>query len=87
MDEIRTEWLMSLPRIPVFLTALEINLPNGSFLKNFLYTKHHNLLFAGVYCDEKRFISKTVILMVFCRGITELPLKISFFLIVPILSL
>ena len=54
MDEIRTEWLMTLPRIPVFLTALEINLPNGSFLKNFLYTKHHNLLFAGVYCDEKR---------------------------------
>ena len=63
MDEIRTEWLMTLPRIPVFLTALEINLPNGSFLENFLYTKHHNLLFAGVYCDEKRFISRTVTIL------------------------
>ena len=63
MDEIRTEWSMTLPRIPVILTALEINLPNGSFLKNFLYTKHHNMLFAGVYCHEKRFISRKVTIL------------------------
>ena len=44
MDEIRTEWLMTLPRIPLFLTALEINLPNGSFLKDFSCTKLHLLV-------------------------------------------
>ena len=59
MDEIRTEWSMTLPRIPAFLAALEINLPNGSFLKDFSCTKNY-LVFAGVYCNEKRFISRTV---------------------------
>ena len=59
MDEIRTEWSMTLPRIPAFLAALEINLPNISFLKDFPFTKSH-LVFAGVYCNEKRFISRTV---------------------------
>ena len=63
MDEIRREWLMTLPRIPAFLAALEINLPNGSFLKDFLCTKHHYLVFAGVYCNEKRFISRTVTIL------------------------
>ena len=59
MDEIRTEWSMTLPRIPAFLAALEINLPNSSFLKDFSCTKSH-LVFAGVYCNEKRLISRTV---------------------------
>ena len=62
MDEIRTEWSMTLPRIPAFLAALEINLPNGSFLKDFSCTKHH-LDFAGVYCYEKRFVSRTVTIL------------------------
>ena len=44
MDEIRPERLMTLPRIPEFLTALEINLPNGSFLKDFSCTKLHYLV-------------------------------------------
>ena len=44
MDEIRIEWLMTPPRIPEFLTALEINLPNGSFLKDFSCTKLHHLV-------------------------------------------
>ena len=44
MDEIRTEWLMTLLRIPEFLAALEINLPNGSFLKDFSCTKLHHLV-------------------------------------------
>ena len=56
MDEIRTECLMTLPRIPAFLTALEINLLNGSFLKDFSCT-------GGVYCNEKRFISRTVTML------------------------
>ena len=43
MDEVRIEWLMTLLRIPEFLTALEINLPNGSFLKDFSCTKLHHL--------------------------------------------
>ena len=63
MDEIHTEWLMTLPRIPEFLAALEINLPNGSFLKDFSCTKHHHLVFAGVYWNEKRFISRTVTIL------------------------
>ena len=52
MDEIRTEWLMTLPRITEFLAALELNLPSDSFLKDFSCTKHHHLVFAGVYCNE-----------------------------------
>ena len=44
MDEVRVEWLMTLLRIPDFLTALEINLPNGSFLKDFSCTKLHHLV-------------------------------------------
>ena len=63
MDKIRTEWSMTLPHIPAFLTALEINLLNGSFLKDFSCTKHHHLVFAGVYCNEKRFISRTVTIL------------------------
>ena len=59
MDEIRIQWSMTLPRIPAFLAALEINLPNGSFLKDFSCIKNH-LVFAGVYCNENRFISRTV---------------------------
>ena len=31
MDEIRIEWLMTPPRIPEFLTALEIKKKNGLF--------------------------------------------------------
>ena len=62
MDEIRTEWSMTLPRISAFLAALEINLPNGSFLKDFSCTKHH-LVFAVVYCNEKRFVSRTVTIL------------------------
>ena len=42
-----------------FLAALEINLPNDSFLKDFSCIKNH-LVFAGVYCNENRFISRTV---------------------------
>ena len=68
MDEIRTEWLMTLPRIPEFLAALEINLPNGSFLKDFSCTKHHHLVFAGVYCNEKQFISRTVTILQLSLG-------------------
>ena len=37
MDEIRKEWLMTLSCIPAFLATLEINLPNGSLLKDFSY--------------------------------------------------
>ena len=44
MDEIRTEWLMTLPRITEFLAALELNLPSDSFLKDFSCTKHHHLV-------------------------------------------
>ena len=44
MDEVRVEWLMTLLRIPEFLTALEINLPNGSFLKDFSCTKLQHLV-------------------------------------------
>ena len=44
MDEVRIEWLMTLLLIPEFLTALEINLPNGSFLKDFSCTKLHHLV-------------------------------------------
>ena len=62
MDEIRTEWSMTLPRIPAFLAALEINLPNGSFLKDFSCTKHH-LVFASVYCNEKRFVPRAVTIL------------------------
>ena len=63
MDEICTEWLMTLPRIPAFLTALEIKLLNGSFLKDFSCIKYHHLVFVGVYCNEKRFISRTVTIL------------------------
>ena len=49
MDEISTEWLMTLPRITEFLAALELNLPCDSFLKDFSCTKHHHLVFAGVF--------------------------------------
>ena len=63
MDEIRTEWLMTLPRIPEFLAALEIKFPNGSFLKDPLCTKHHHLVFSGVYCNEKWFIARTVTIL------------------------
>ena len=68
MDEVRVEWLMTLLRIPEFLTALEINLPNGSFLKDFSCTKHHHLVFAGVYCNEKQFISRTVTILQLSLG-------------------
>ena len=43
MDEIRTEWLMTLPRITEFLAALEINLPSDIitwFLLVFTATKN-----------------------------------------------
>ena len=63
MDEIRTEWLMTLPRITEFLAALELNLPSDSFLKDFSRTKHHHLVFAGVYCNEKQFISRTLTIL------------------------
>ena len=63
MEEIRKEWLMTLSCIPAFLATLEINLPNGSLLKDFSCTKHHHLVFASVYCNEKRFISRTVTML------------------------
>ena len=63
MDEISTEWLMTLPRITEFLAALELNLPCDSSLKDFSCTKHHHLVFAGVYCNEKQFISRTLTIL------------------------
>ena len=63
MDEISTEWLMTLPRITELLAALELNLPCDSFLKDFSCTKHHHLVFAGVYCSEKQFISRTLTIL------------------------
>ena len=46
-----------------FLAALELNLPSDSFLKDFSRTKHHHLVFAGVYCNEKQFISRTLTIL------------------------
>ena len=68
MDEISTEWLMTLPRITEFLAALELNLPCDSFLKDFSCTKHHHLVFAGVYCNEKQFISRTLTILQLSLG-------------------
>ena len=44
------------------------NFPNGSFLKDSSCTKHHHLVFAGVYCNEKQFISRTVTILQLSLG-------------------